>query len=160
MKTRGVVSISLAYALPVAVVALACSAPHPAGLAPSATAVAATATPLTAAATTSPLPCVRVGGPVREPRKLRHVPVRLPDAVRRIREGLPFQLLAYEARIDESGSIADIAPVEPVSAESPWPEINEAAVRAIRQWRYASTHEGGKAVSVCLTVTVRIEVRL
>jgi len=89
---------------------------------------------------------VRVGGVIREPRKIVHVPPVYPEFARTSRvEGI----VTLEAIIDASGR------VESVKVLSAQPLLEEAAVRAVKQWRYSPTELNGVPVPVLMTITVR-----
>jgi periplasmic protein TonB len=96
-----------------------------------------------------PLPVpkiVRVGGVIREPRKLVHVAPVYPEIARLSRvEGV----VTMEAVLDATGK------VESVRVLSSQPLLEEAAVRAVRQWRYTPTALNGVPVPVLMTITVR-----
>lgn len=88
---------------------------------------------------------VRVGGDIRQPMKVRDVkPVYPPLA----QEGRVQGLVILEGVIDEQGNIADVKVLRGV------PLLNDAAVEAVRQWRYAPTLLNGVPVPVIMTMTV------
>jgi protein TonB len=105
--------------------------------------------------TTTPVPLppppptpkvLRVGGIVREPRKLVHVPpVYPPLALQSRKEGT----VTLEALLDATGK------VESVRVMSSVPLLDDAAVRAVRQWRYTPTELNGVPVPVLMTIIVR-----
>jgi protein TonB len=89
---------------------------------------------------------VRVGGVIREPRKLVHVAPVYPEIARLSRvQGV----VTMEAVLDATGK------VESVRVLSSQPLLEEAAVRAVRQWRYTPTELNGVPVPVLMTITVR-----
>ena len=89
---------------------------------------------------------VRVGGVIREPRKLVHVAPVYPEIARLSRvQGH----VTMEAVLDATGK------VESVRVLSSQPLLEEAAVRAVRQWRYTPTELNGVPVPVLMTITVR-----
>ena len=89
---------------------------------------------------------VRVGGVIREPRKLVHVAPIYPEIARLSRvQGI----VTMEAVLDATGK------VESVRVLSSQPLLEEAAVRAVRQWRYTPTELNGVPVPVLMTITVR-----
>jgi protein TonB len=89
---------------------------------------------------------VRVGGVIREPRKLVHVAPVYPEIARLSRvQGI----VTMEAVLDATGK------VESVRVLSSQPLLEEAAVRAVRQWRYTPTELNGVPVPVLMTITVR-----
>lgn len=88
---------------------------------------------------------VRVGGQVKEPSKLRHVAPQYPDIARQARvQGM----VVLEALISRSGEVQNVRVIRGV------PLLNDAAVAAVRQWRYTPTTLNGVPVPVVMTVTV------
>jgi protein TonB len=57
-----------------------------------------------------------------------------------------------ECTIGPDGSIVDVRPIRGAS-----PELIEAAIDAVRQWRYTPTLVDGVAVPVIMTVTVNFK---
>ena len=105
-------------------------------------------------AVTPPLPpptpsapkLLKVGGIIREPRKLVHVAPIYPEIARQARaQGA----VVLEAILDATGR------VESVRVMGSQPLLDEAAVRAVRQWRYTPTELNGVPVPVLMTITVR-----
>jgi protein TonB len=89
---------------------------------------------------------VRVGGAVKEPRKVKHVEPVYPDLALRARvEGL----VVLEARIAPNGSVGDVRVLRGV------PMLDEAAVDAVRRWVYSPTLVDGVPATALMTVTVR-----
>ena len=87
----------------------------------------------------------RVGGDVLAPKLLNRVEPSYPRAAREKRiEGV----VILEAKLTESGNVSDIAVLKSVH-----PLVDEAAVQAVRQWRYSPATLNGTPVSVYLTVT-------
>ena len=93
---------------------------------------------------------VRPGGKVREPRKIVDVaPVYPPIAIAARKEGV----VIIEALLDVNGN------VENVKVLRSEPLLDQAAVEAVRRWRYTPTLLNGVAVPVLMTVTVRFSLR-
>jgi periplasmic protein TonB len=89
---------------------------------------------------------IRPGGIIREPRKILHVAPLYPDIARQSRvQGT----VVLEAILDTSGR------VESVRVLGSHPLLDDAAVRAVRQWRYTPTELNGVPVPVLMTITVR-----
>jgi periplasmic protein TonB len=89
---------------------------------------------------------VKVGGKIREPRKLVHVPPIYPELARQTRvQGA----VTLEAILDATGKVESVRVLESV------PLLDDAAVRAVRQWRYTPTELNGVPVPVLMTVTIR-----
>jgi TonB family protein len=93
---------------------------------------------------------VRIGGDVREPRKMRHVaPVYPPLAVAARVQGT----VTLECVIGEDGRVSDIAVIRG------HPLLDDAAIEAVRRWRYVPSLLNGVPVSVVLTVVVDFRLR-
>lgn len=87
---------------------------------------------------------VRVGGVIREPRKLVHVAAEYPEIARRAHvEGL----VVIEAMIDERGRVIDARVLRSV------PLLDAAALTAVKEWRYTPTLLNGVPVRVLMAVT-------
>jgi periplasmic protein TonB len=92
-----------------------------------------------------PAPVVRVGGMIREPRKVRHVAPVYPNIARTARiEGV----VILECAISPQGRVEGVQVLRGV------PTLDEAAVEAVKQWTYTPTLLGGVPVGVVMTVTV------
>jgi TonB family protein len=90
-------------------------------------------------------PPVRVGGDIRQPMKIRDVkPVYPPVAQEARLQGI----VILEGLIDEQGNIADVNVLRGV------PLLNDAAIDAVRQWKYTPTLLNGVPVPVIMTMTV------
>jgi periplasmic protein TonB len=88
----------------------------------------------------------RPGGDIREPRKIRDAPVVYPDIARAAKiEGI----VILEATIDERGVVTDARVLRSV------PTLDQAALTALKQWRYTPTLLNGVPVRVLMTVTFR-----
>jgi protein TonB len=105
---------------------------------------------LPAEAPAPPAPVVRVGGLIREPRKVRDVPPVYPSVARAARvQGV----VILEATITPQGRVEEVKVLRGV------PALDEAAVEAVKQWTYTPTLLGGVPVSVVMTVTVHFVLR-
>jgi protein TonB len=93
---------------------------------------------------------VRVGGLIREPVKLRHLPPVYPEIARAARL---HGLVVLECTLTPEGDVADIWVV------SGHPLLAPAALRAVEQWLYKPTLLNGVPVPVIMTVTVKFELR-
>ena len=88
----------------------------------------------------------RTGGAIREPRKIHHVAAVYPEIARTARvEGV----VILEATIDERGVVSGARVLRSV------PLLDQAALSALRQWRYTPTLLNGVPVPVLMTVTFR-----
>jgi protein TonB len=93
---------------------------------------------------------VRVGGDIREPRKILDVtPVYPPLAARAHVEGI----VIIEATIDTRGRVASATVLRGV------PVLEEAALEAVRKWVYTPTLLDGVPTPVIMTVTVRFRLQ-
>jgi protein TonB len=89
---------------------------------------------------------VRVGGAVKEPRKLKNVAPIYPDVAARAKvEGV----VLLELAITPSGRVEDVRVLRSI------PLLDEAAVAAARQWLFSPTLLSGVPVHVAMTVSVR-----
>jgi TonB family protein len=93
----------------------------------------------------APTPAVRVGGAIKEPQKVKSVPPDYPDDASRA--GLAGQVVV-ECVVDLKGAITDARVLKGV------PPLSDAALNAVKQWRYTTTLLDGKPVPVVMTVTV------
>ncbi|MCY4029434.1 MAG: energy transducer TonB [Acidobacteria bacterium] len=92
-----------------------------------------------------PVEPIRVGGDVPPPRKTHDVSPDYPAGARAARaQGV----VILEATIGPTGEVVEVEVLRSV------PELDEAAVTAVRQWRYEPTLVDGVAVPVLMTVTV------
>jgi TonB family protein len=96
----------------------------------------------TAAPPQAPL---RVGGGIREPRKIADVRPVYPDVARAADVS---GVVILEATIDPQGNVAGVRVLRSI------PLLDQAAIDAVRQWKYAPALLNGAAVSVMMTVTV------
>lgn len=88
---------------------------------------------------------IRVGAGVPPPRKVHDVPPVYPEAARTLRvQGR----VILEATIGPTGEVVDVGVLRSV------PELDEAAIAAVEQWRYEPTLVDGEAVPVVMTVTM------
>jgi TonB family protein len=91
---------------------------------------------------------VRVGGNIAEPRKIRHVPPIYPaDAQAAGADGT----VVIQAIIAKNGSVKDARVVQSI------PQLDAAAVGAVRQWLFTPTLLNNVPVEVLMTVTVKFE---
>jgi protein TonB len=93
---------------------------------------------------------VRAGGDVQAPVRLRGVLPEYPPLAQQI--GLEGVVI-IECRVDRDGGVADARVLRG------HPLLNDAALAAVRTWRYRPTLLNGTPVSVIMTVTVRFDLR-
>jgi TonB family protein len=88
---------------------------------------------------------VRVGGNIQVPAKLKDVrPIYPEDA----RAALISGVVIVEATIDREGHVSDAKVLRSI------PQLDDAALTAVRQWEFAPTSLNGVPVPVIMTVTV------
>ena len=104
---------------------------------------AAVAAPVVAASV-EPLQ-VRVGGDVKEPKKIKDVKPVYPEAAKAA--GVQG-IVIIETRIATDGSVNEAKVLRSV------PELDRAAIDAVMQWKYTPTLLNGQPVEVIMTVTV------
>jgi protein TonB len=89
------------------------------------------------------------GGDVRPPRLLERVEPQYPEIARKIhKEGI----VILEAIITSDGAVDEVKVLKSADAI-----LDEAAKRAVMQWRYRPATLNGRAVRVYLTVTVSFQ---
>jgi protein TonB len=94
-------------------------------------------------------PAVRVGGQIKEPKKLKHVNPVYPAIARQARvQGV----VVLECTINRQGRVADIKILRGI------PLLDAAAIEAVRQWVYEPTLINGKPVPVIMTVTLNFRI--
>ena len=92
---------------------------------------------------------VRVAGNVPQPRKTWNV---IPEYPRLARLRGTQGTVILEVTVDRQGAVSNVSVLR--SPEN----LGEAAVEAVRQWRYAPTILNGTPVSVIFTETVRFQI--
>lgn len=98
--------------------------------------------PVRSAAADAP---IRIGGDVRPPRKIHDAPPTYPPAARAAGiEGV----VILDATIDPTGAVDDIEVLQSV------PELDQAAIDAVEQWRWEPTLVDGEPVAILMTVTI------
>jgi TonB family protein len=99
------------------------------------------------------MPLSRTGGDVVAPVKIHSVEPNFPESARRGMRVDAMSLVILEAVITKHGCVRSIRPV----AQSPYPELNSAAVFAMSQWRFSPGMMNGKPVDVIYNLTVRFK---
>lgn len=89
---------------------------------------------------------VLVGGEIERPERVHYVDPEYPEIARKVRKEGPVIL---EAIIAKDGRVKDLK----VLKSQPF-QLTEAALEAVRQWRYSVSTLNGKPVEVKMTVTV------
>jgi len=93
---------------------------------------------------------IRVGGSIREPRKIRDVKPAYPETA--MAAGVQG-IVILEALIEQDGSVGDVRILRSIAL------LDQAAVEAVRQWRFTPTLLNGQPVEVLMTVTVNFSGR-
>jgi len=89
---------------------------------------------------------IRLHAGMQAPRKIVNVPPRYPTHAQLARiEGV----VVLDAVIDSTGRVTDVRVTRSIQA------LDQAAIDAVRQWRFTPTLLNGEPVSILLTVTVR-----
>ena len=97
-----------------------------------------------------PVKAVRVGGDIREPRKVVHVAPVYPELA--LKAGVKGVVI-IEATIDARGRVVNATVLRSI------PVLDEAALEAVRKWVYTPTLLSGVPTPVIITVTVRFELK-
>lgn len=93
---------------------------------------------------------VRPGGDIRPPTKIKHVaPIYPPIAQTNHVQGI----VILEAVINEAGEVSQLRVLRSA------PLLDEAAMNAVRQWRFTPTLLNGQAVPIVMTVTVSFQLK-
>jgi beta-lactamase regulating signal transducer with metallopeptidase domain len=91
---------------------------------------------------------IRVGGQIREPRKMQDVKPVCPSSV-----PTGETVVVLGGRIGIDGLVTDVIPV-PAPATQPPAALIDSAAAAVRQWQFSPTTLNGQPVEVDVTVTV------
>jgi periplasmic protein TonB len=92
-----------------------------------------------------PPQAVRVGGQIKEPKKLKNVNPAYPDIAKQARvQGV----VILECTISPQGKVTDVKVLRGI------PLLDAAAIEAVKQWVYSPTLLNGVPVPVIMTVTV------
>jgi protein TonB len=88
---------------------------------------------------------VHVGGVIQAPKKVTHVAPVYPALALAARVS---GIVVLEAVIDEDGHVREVRVLRST------PLLDQAAIEAVRQWRFSPTLLNGQPVPVAMTVTV------
>ena len=111
------------------------------------------APPLRPTIVSAPIPApLPIGGDVAEPVELSRVQPVWPQETTPHHFSNP--IFIFEAVIDERGLVQNLRVVSEPKCIPPWPELTQAARKAILQWRYKPATFKGTPVPVYLTVSV------
>jgi protein TonB len=95
-----------------------------------------------------PTQAVRVGGQIKEPKKLKNVSPAYPDIAKQARvQGV----VILECTISPQGKVTDVKVLRGI------PLLDQAAIDAVKQWVYTPTLLNGVPVPVIMTVTVNFK---
>jgi protein TonB len=93
----------------------------------------------------APVQAVRVGGQIKEPKKLKNVNPVYPDIAKQARvQGV----VILECTISPQGKVTDVKVLRGI------PLLDASAIEAVKQWVYTPTLLNGVPVPVIMTVTV------
>jgi protein TonB len=96
----------------------------------------------------APVQAVRVGGQIKEPKKLKAVPPVYPDIAKQARvQGV----VILECTISPQGKVTNVNVLRGI------PLLDAAAIDAVKQWVYTPTLLNGVPVPVIMTVTVNFK---
>jgi protein TonB len=88
---------------------------------------------------------IRVGTSVKAPAKVKEVAPVYPERARRSRiQGL----VILDCTVNEEGVVTDVKVLRPIS------ELNDAAIDAVKQWRYQPAKVDGVPVPIRMAVSV------
>jgi len=97
-----------------------------------------------------PQQAVRVGGNIKEPKKLKDAKPNYPDIAKQAHvQGI----VILEATISPQGKVSDVKVLRGI------PLLNDAALEAVKQWVYTPTLLNGIPVPVIMTVTVNFTLK-
>ncbi len=126
------------------------STPEPAQAAASMTAAVSAARAVATSTSAQQKPPVRVGGAVKEPKKIKDVAPVYPDEARQA--GVQGMVI-IETTIGTDGAVSDVKVLRSVAL------LEMAAVEAVKQWKYEPTLIDGEPVSVLMVVTVNFTLK-
>ena len=101
--------------------------------------------------------CYQAGSAFTEPRLKTNHPIEVPGNLRG--GAMKAALLMYEAQLDPSGGLHSLRTLRPLPTEPPWPALHEAVVKEVRTWKWDRTRMAGKAVPVCFSLTLNLDLR-
>ncbi|MFQ6082544.1 MAG: energy transducer TonB [Candidatus Aminicenantia bacterium] len=94
---------------------------------------------------------IRIGGKIKPPRLVRKVRPIYPEKCKK--DGIEG-IVILEATTDKEGNIVNVKVLKPAH-----PDLNKAAIEAVKQWKYEPTIINGKPVSIVFTVTVSFKLK-
>ena len=91
----------------------------------------------------------RIGGAIKAPKVVKRQEPMFPESARRAMKGGSMPIV-LESRISKTGCVRDIR----LLTQSPWPELNGAAVMALSQWKFEPGTLDGVPVDVIFNLTI------
>lgn len=101
--------------------------------------------------------CYQSGKVFGEPRLKSDDPIEIPKQLRG--GSIKAALFMYEANVDKDGHLRSLRTLRPLPQESPWPQLHEAVVKAVREWKWDKTKVAGKNIPVCFPLTLNLDLR-
>jgi hypothetical protein len=101
--------------------------------------------------------CYQAGKAFTEPRLKTDDPIEIPKEARG--GSLKAALLMYEANVDKDGHLHSLRTLRPLPHDPPWPQLHEAVVKAVKEWRWDKTKVAGKTIPVCFGLTLNLDLR-
>jgi protein TonB len=96
---------------------------------------------------------LRVGGAVEAPKVLKRAEPRFPESARHALAGTGGVAVVVESVIAKEGCVRNLRLLE----QSPYPELNGAALMALSQWKFAPGQVDGKPADVLFNLTINFE---
>ena len=98
--------------------------------------------------TPAPIQPVRPGGDIQEPRKIKNVLPVYPELAKKARvQGT----VILETIIDPQGNVTNVRVLRSIAL------LDQAAINAVKQWKYEPTLLNGVPVPIVMTVKVRFQ---
>ncbi len=102
-----------------------------------------------------PMTSVQIsGGAIEPPQVLRRVSPEYPKSVRKAMGSNRNVLIVMESVITREGCVRSVRPIQ----QTPFPELNGAALMALSQWTFAPGKMDGKPVDVLFSLTINFTV--
>ena len=101
------------------------------------------------------LPLSHTGGEIVAPVKIHSVDPNFPENVRRDMRAGASSIIILEAVITKHGCVRSVRPIR----QTPYPELNGAAVYAMSQWKFSPGTLNGKPVDVIYNLTINFKTR-
>jgi Gram-negative bacterial TonB protein C-terminal len=96
----------------------------------------------------------RIGGEIEAPKVLKRVEPQFPESARTAMGRNSHVLVILESVITREGCVRSIRPL----VQSPFPEINGAALLALSQWTFAPGTMNGKPMDVVFNMTINFKI--